>query len=261
MSQITVNGNTYSDDGAAAKDMQNGGHRTHLLPMLSDTLVDLAAKLAAAVAAQGGAEAAEATAIAKAAETLASAAAAAQSVVDCAALLDAFDDKYLGVKAADPTTDNDGNPLQAGAIYINSVSGYIRAYNGAGWVQGISVVAGVESINGQQGALALKTIKGLSLLGAGDISVGRAYIAASGAVAYPDNLVDTSAGAIALTLPAAPSLGDAHNFSDAAGTFDLHALTLNRNGNTIEGLAEDFVADVAGLEFAVWWDGSTWRIS
>jgi len=42
VTQVIANGNTYSDDGTAAKDMQNGGHRTHLLPMLSDVLVDVA---------------------------------------------------------------------------------------------------------------------------------------------------------------------------------------------------------------------------
>jgi len=42
VTQVIANGNTYSDDGTAAKDMQNGGHRTHLLPMLSDVLLDVA---------------------------------------------------------------------------------------------------------------------------------------------------------------------------------------------------------------------------
>lgn len=48
MTQITVNGNTYSDDGTSSKDLQNGGHRNYLLPMISDTVADTAAKVAAA---------------------------------------------------------------------------------------------------------------------------------------------------------------------------------------------------------------------
>lgn len=67
------------------------------------------------------------------------------------AALDAFDDKYLGSKASDPTTDNDGNPLQEGAFYINSTTGYIRVYTGGVWVQGISSIAGVASVNGETG--------------------------------------------------------------------------------------------------------------
>ena len=39
MTQVTVNGNTYSDAGESAKDMRDGGHRTHLLPMVGDVMV------------------------------------------------------------------------------------------------------------------------------------------------------------------------------------------------------------------------------
>ena len=39
MTQVTVNGNTYSDDGTTSKDMQHGGHRQWLLPMISDLMV------------------------------------------------------------------------------------------------------------------------------------------------------------------------------------------------------------------------------
>ncbi|MEQ8347091.1 MAG: hypothetical protein RIB84_21190 [Sneathiellaceae bacterium] len=40
-SSITVNGNTYSDGDDPATGMGNGGFRTRLLPMLSDTIADL----------------------------------------------------------------------------------------------------------------------------------------------------------------------------------------------------------------------------
>jgi hypothetical protein len=49
MSQVIVNGHTYSDDATATRDMQNGGHRDWLLPMISDTMVDINTKLAQAV--------------------------------------------------------------------------------------------------------------------------------------------------------------------------------------------------------------------
>jgi hypothetical protein len=39
MTQVLVNGNVYSDDGSTPNDMQNGGHRQHLLPMVSDLMV------------------------------------------------------------------------------------------------------------------------------------------------------------------------------------------------------------------------------
>ena len=65
----------------------------------------------------------------KAAEALASANAAALSATNAlnsenaaAALLDSFDDRYLGAKAVEPTLDNDGNALLSGALYYNTVS-------------------------------------------------------------------------------------------------------------------------------------------
>jgi hypothetical protein len=39
MTQVVINGNTYSDDGTTAKDMLNGGHATHFFPMISDVVV------------------------------------------------------------------------------------------------------------------------------------------------------------------------------------------------------------------------------
>lgn len=43
--QVILNGNTYSDDGTATRDMTNGGHRTWLLAMISDLLVVLSGVL------------------------------------------------------------------------------------------------------------------------------------------------------------------------------------------------------------------------
>lgn len=72
-------------------------------------------------------------------------------------IYDQFDDRYLGPKSADPTLDNDGNSLADGAFYINTINGSLRAYTVAnGWVQGVGAVAGVNSINGQQGAVELR---------------------------------------------------------------------------------------------------------
>jgi len=97
-------------------------------------------------------KAGEATTSANAASVSAASALASKNAAEAA--LDAFDDKYLGSKASDPTLDNDGNPLQDGAFYINSVSGYIRVYTaGTGWVQGIAAIAGVSSVNGLTGAV------------------------------------------------------------------------------------------------------------
>ena len=41
--------------------------------------------------------------------------------------------RYLGAKASDPSVDNDGNPLTAGALYFNTVADEMRAYDGTVW--------------------------------------------------------------------------------------------------------------------------------
>jgi hypothetical protein len=58
---------------------------------------------------------------------------AAASAASAALSYDSFDDRYLGVKTADPTLDNDGNALLTGALYFNSVSNVMRVYNSVAW--------------------------------------------------------------------------------------------------------------------------------
>jgi hypothetical protein len=57
------------------------------------------------------------------------AAEAAQAAAETA--LDTFTDIWLGAKASDPVTDNDGNPLQGGALYWNTVDLDLRVYQSA----------------------------------------------------------------------------------------------------------------------------------
>jgi len=73
------------------------------------------------------------------AATSASNASAAQTAAESArdatlAAYDSFDDRYLGTKTSDPTLDNDGNALVAGALYFNSSLGYMKVYTGSVWV-------------------------------------------------------------------------------------------------------------------------------
>jgi hypothetical protein len=76
---------------------------------------------------------------------------------------------YAGAQVSDPTVDGNGAPINAGDFYVNTTTNTIRAYTGTQWVQGISVVAGVNSVNTAQGDVILKTVNGQSLSGAGDV--------------------------------------------------------------------------------------------
>jgi hypothetical protein len=62
-----------------------------------------------------------------------SATASAASAAAAAASADNFDDTYLGAKASDPSTDNDGDPLTSGDLYFNTTSNELKVYNGSSW--------------------------------------------------------------------------------------------------------------------------------
>ena len=51
--------------------------------------------------------------------------------------------------------------------------------------------------------------------------------------------MNTTSGAITLTLPGSPTIGDEISFIDYAGTFDTNNLTVARNGKNINGSAAD----------------------
>ncbi len=53
MTNIVANGNAYSDDGSSSRDMQGGGFRQWLLPMLRDTMLQTDSGASAASQAQG----------------------------------------------------------------------------------------------------------------------------------------------------------------------------------------------------------------
>ena len=74
-----------------------------------------------------------------------SATAAAGSATAAAASFDEFDDIYLGAKSTAPTVDNDGDPLQAGALYFNTVSNTMFVYSGSSWAAAGSAVNGTSS--------------------------------------------------------------------------------------------------------------------
>jgi len=63
-----------------------------------------------------------------------SATSAASSAASAAALLDNFDDRYLGAKSSDPALDNDGNALAIGALYFNTTDGVMKVYTASGWI-------------------------------------------------------------------------------------------------------------------------------
>jgi hypothetical protein len=89
---------------------------------------------AAASSAAGNATTQATNAASSATASANSATSAASSAASAAALLDNFDDRYLGAKTADPALDNDGNALVLGALYFNSTNGVMKVYTASGWI-------------------------------------------------------------------------------------------------------------------------------
>ena len=62
-----------------------------------------------------------------------SATASANSATASAASFDSFDDRYLGAKSSNPSTDNDGDALVVGALYFNTTTNIMMTYTGSAW--------------------------------------------------------------------------------------------------------------------------------
>ena len=63
--------------------------------------------------------------------------------------------------------------------------------------------------------------------------------------------VNTTSGAITVTLPASPDAGAVVAVSDYAGTADTNTITLGRNSSNIEGNAADFVINQQGVSITL----------
>jgi hypothetical protein len=93
-----------------------------------------AASSATSASTSATASASSATASASSATSAASSAtSAASSATAAAASYDDFDDRYLGAKSSDPSTDNDGDALLAGALYFNTTTNIMQTYTGSAW--------------------------------------------------------------------------------------------------------------------------------
>ena len=115
-----------------------------VLQTLSDTSTIYSARhYAAKTGADVTAAAASATAAATSETNAAASATAAQAAEDAAlAALDSFDDRYLGQKSSDPTLDNDGDALVAGALYFNTTDNAMKVYDGSAWLAAYASLSG-----------------------------------------------------------------------------------------------------------------------
>ena len=71
---------------------------------------------------------------------------------------------------------------------------------------------------------------------------------------------DTSAGAFTMSLPGSPIIGAQVSVLDVAATFDSNNLTIERNGNTIMGVADNMLLDLENSFTKFIYTGSDWRL-
>ena len=60
-------------------------------------------------------------------------------------------------------------------------------------------------------------------------------------------------------MPSSPAAGDSVTIADA-GYWDSYPVTVARNGNTIEGQADNLLLDAGGTSVVMIYSGSTWQV-
>lgn len=71
-------------------------------------------------------------------------------------------------------------------------------------------------------------------------------------------LVNTSGGAITLTLPASPLVNDMIQIIDVGNVAATNKITVARNGQKIAGLSEDLTIDLSGSVTSLIFTGGTY---
>lgn len=99
--------------------------------------------------------------------------------------------------------------------------------------------------------------------GGGAPGLSSSLITADPATAAKDTLYgcNTTSAAFTVTMPASPSNGDKFFFDDAGGTWHSNNLTIDPNGNTINGVSGSLTVNVRYASFGlVFWTALGYRI-
>ncbi|BAQ86373.1 putative tail fiber [uncultured Mediterranean phage uvMED] len=174
------------------------------------------------------------TATTKASEAASSATAAASSATSAAASFDNFDDRYLGAKSSDPSTDNDGDSLVTGALYFNSSNNVMMVYSGSAWVRTTPTSSDQTNINT---LAASAVVTDMGLLATTDVIADMALLANSDVIADMALLATSDVIADMNTLATSDIVSDLNTLATSDIVSDLNQLATS-----------DFVSDLNAIE-------------
>ncbi len=175
-----------------------------------------------------------------AAETAQTAAETAKTSAETA--LDTFDDRFLGAKSSDPSTDNDGDSLVTGAQYFNSSNNVMMVYTGSAWVRTTPTSSDQTNIN----ALAASAvITDMSMLATTDVIADMALLADSDVIADMNTLATTDIVSDLNTLATSDIVSDLNTLATSDIVSDINTLATSDIVSDLNTLAtSDIVTDL-----------------
>jgi len=174
----------------------------------------------------------------------------------------------VGTGAADATITSSGAHNLILDTNSGTNSGVITIVDGAGGNititpngSGNIVLDGLTFPNADGSADTFLKTNGSGTLSFAEVSGGTSWQAVKTsnftAAAGEGYFINTTSGAITMTLPSSPTIGDEIAFIDYAGTFDTNNLTVGRNSEKINGATADLtVATERAANTLVYTDGT-----
>jgi hypothetical protein len=154
-----------------------------------------------------------------------------------------------------------GNIYTAGSIVVSS-TGAITVAKGTTQERPVAADAGMIRFNtSYSGFEGYNGIQWTPIGGFNSIVVGQSQSPYTAKI-YEFLFVDTSAGAVTVTLPVSANIGDVIRFIDVSGTFEFNNLTVQPNGLKIFGLTDNLVINNNDASLALVYTGATygWKL-
>jgi len=147
-------------------------------------------------------------------------------------------------------TGNTGATGATGFQGASGATGYTGSTGATGF-QGASGATGIDGATGYTGATGATGPYGVNVW---------TVLTSNTTVTSPAQVfANTSGGSFTITLPATPSIGDIVSIADGAN-FATNALTVARNGSTIEGYSDNLELDVKDVRVDIIYSGTTWQV-